>query len=315
MIAAMCGTASAFTLSGTVYDDTDNPIQGAEVKLMKRNMETETDAKGFFTFTGKDISGIQESRKVGSFSLNNGILNFSQGSNAPVNVKVFDLVGNQVYNKTLQGSGSMDLSASIEAQGTYLAKISLGNTQQTVRFNAYGNYAGSIEARSTSSLQKTNGGPAEVLRVVAEGFDTLTMDLTNLDTTLTIKMSKIFTSGEQTFKFGYALKNEPRKSKGCGKNSSLNSTGSVENGKKYNLNVGGKNRTFFITLPNNYDNTKPHKLLIANHCMGSKAEDFVHHTPDYDHPTPYYGQQKLDKNGDYIFVAPQGNDNGTWNGK
>jgi poly(3-hydroxybutyrate) depolymerase len=49
--------------------------------------------------------------------------------------------------------------------------------------------------------------------------------------------------------------------------------------------------------------------------MGSKAEDFVHHAPDYDHPTPYYGQQKLDKNGDYIFVAPQGNDNGTWNGK
>ena len=64
MIAAMCGTASAFTLSGTVYDDTDNPIQGAEVKLMKRNMETETDAKGFFTFTGKDISGIQESRRL-----------------------------------------------------------------------------------------------------------------------------------------------------------------------------------------------------------------------------------------------------------
>jgi poly(3-hydroxybutyrate) depolymerase len=41
----------------------------------------------------------------------------------------------------------------------------------------------------------------------------------------------------------------------------------------------------------------------------------VHHNPDYDHPTPYYGQQKLDKNGDYIFVAHQGNDNGTWNGK
>ncbi len=122
-------------------------------------------------------------------------------------------------------------------------------------------------------------------------------------------------SMEITYAFGYALKNEPRKSKGCGKNSSLNSTGSVENGKKYNLNVSGKNRTFFITLPKNYDNTKPHKLLIANHCMGSKAEDFVHHNPDYDHPSPYYGQQELDKNGDYIFVAPQGNDNGTWNGK
>ena len=61
-------------------------------------------------------------------------------------------------------------------------------------------------------------------------------------------------------------------------------------------------------MPKNYDNTKPHKLLIANHCMGSKAEDFVHHAPDYDHPSPYYGQQNLDTEGNYIFVAPQGND-------
>ena len=320
MIAAMCGTASAFTLSGTVYDDTDNPIQGAEVKLMKRNMETETDAKGFFTFTGKDISGIQESRKVGSFSLNNGFLNFSQGSNAPVNVKVFDLVGNQVYNKTLQGSGSMDLSASIEAQGTYLAKISLGNTQQTVRFNAYGNYAGSIEARSTSSLQKTNGGPAEVLRVVAEGFDTLTMDLTNLDTTLTIKMSKIFTSGEQTYAFGYALKNAPRKSKGCGKTGNLKGTINYQCGGKddcsaqqFSINAGGLNRTYYMTFPKNYDNTKPYKLLIANHCMGSESNHiatWVDH--DQDHISPYYSQKALDTEGNYIFVAPQGESNGTW---
>jgi poly(3-hydroxybutyrate) depolymerase len=120
---------------------------------------------------------------------------------------------------------------------------------------------------------------------------------------------------EETFAFGYALKNTPRPSKGCGKNSSINSIGSVENGQKFQINVGGKNRIFFLTLPKNYDNSKPHKVLIANHCMGSKAEDFVHHSPDYDHPTPYYGQQNLDKNGDYIFAAPQGNDNGTWNGQ
>jgi poly(3-hydroxybutyrate) depolymerase len=120
---------------------------------------------------------------------------------------------------------------------------------------------------------------------------------------------------EQTFAFGYALKNAPRPSKGCGKNSSLQSIQTVENGQKYQINVSGRNRTYFLTLPKNYNNTKPHKVLFANHCMGSVAEDFVHHTPDYDHPSPYYGQQVLDKNGDYIFVAPQGNDNGSWNGQ
>ena len=67
--------------------------------------------------------------------------------------------------------------------------------------------------------------------------------------------------------------------------------------------MGGENRKYFITLPKNYDNNKPHKVLFALHCYGSNGEDFVHHAADYDHPTPYYGQQVLDKNGDYIFVS------------
>jgi len=117
---------------------------------------------------------------------------------------------------------------------------------------------------------------------------------------------------EKTYAFGYAIGNAPRASKGCGKASSLQKIGTVENGDKFQINVNGTNRTFFVTLPKNYDNTKPYKLLIANHCMGSKAEDFVHHSPDYDHPTPYYGQQKLDTDGNYIFAAPQGDDSGMW---
>jgi len=72
------------------------------------------------------------------------------------------------------------------------------------------------------------------------------------------------------------------------------------------MKVGGINREFWITLPKNYNNTKPYKILFAMHCMGSNAEDFVHHSPDQDHPSPYYGQKALDKNNDYIFVAPRG---------
>jgi len=77
----------------------------------------------------------------------------------------------------------------------------------------------------------------------------------------------------------------------------------VENGDQFEIRVGSDTRKYFITLPKNYDNTKPHKVLFALHCYGSSGEDFVHHSPDYDHPTPYYGQQVLDKNGDYIFVS------------
>ncbi len=118
--------------------------------------------------------------------------------------------------------------------------------------------------------------------------------------------------GEMTYKFGYALKNAPTLSRGCGRETTLRTDKRVENGEHHVVNVNGTNREYFITLPKNYDNTKPYKLLIALHCYGSSAEDFVHHTPDYDHPTPYYGQQVLDTEGNYMFASLQAV-GGLWN--
>ena len=205
------------------------------------------------------------------------------------------------------------MSKGINARGTYFAQVSVGSAKQNFKFTTDGSFSSTFGSASASALMK-EAQAGEAIQFVAADYDTLTIALNTLDTTLNVKLTKTVPP-EPTFAFGYALKNTPRPSKGCGKNSSIQSIGTVENGQKFQINVGGKNRIFFITLPKNYDNTKPHKLLIANHCMGSKAEDFVHHAPDYDHPSPYYGQQNLDTEGNYIFVAPQGNDNGTWNGK
>lgn len=308
-------TAFAYTVSGKVTDESSTPIKGAQVTLVKENKTATTDNKGEFTIhEDEETIGLKGAavHNPGFISINSGILSYSQNGSSPVQVRIFDPLGNKVFSQTLYGSGQVDLSSGVKAKGTYFAQVSMGSAKETIRFNASGTYTNSFDSEGRALLKEVQQG--EALQFVADGYDTLSVPLGTLDTTVDVKLTKT-TPAEEQFAFGYALGNAPRGSKGCGKNSSLNSTGSVENGKKYNLNVGGKNRTFFITLPKNYDNTKPHKLLIANHCMGSKAEDFVHHNPDYDHPTPYYGQQVLDKNGDYIFVAPQGNDNGTWNGK
>ena len=316
LVAALCGTASAYTLTGTVTGKDGKAIQGADVKLIKRNKATTTDSQGKFTFKEETI-GLAQARSAGGFSVTNGVLNFTQNGSNPVQVKIFDMVGNQVFAQTFQGSGSVDLNSVIEAQGTYLARVKLGSAQETIRFTASGSFSGSAMKGHQALARLSND--KDTLSVAFEGYNTYKTYLPNLDTNVTIKLTEAGSSSgssdEETFAFGYALKNTPRPSKGCGKNSGINSIGSVENGQKFQINVGGKNRIFFLTLPKNYDNSKPHKVLIANHCMGSKAEDFVHHSPDYDHPTPYYGQQNLDKNGDYIFAAPQGNDNGTWNGQ
>ena len=314
-VAALCTTSFAYTISGTVSDDQGKLIKDVDVSLLKEGKTTKTDDQGKFTIhEDEEEVGINPSFRnaVGYISVNNGILSYSQSSTSPVQVKIYNSLGNQVFKKTLQGSGTYDLSKGLKARGTYFAQVTVGSATQKFKFTTDGSFESSFGSQANALMKDAQKG--EAIRFVLDGYDTLTIALNTLDTNLNVKLTKSVPA-EQTFKFGYALKNEPRKSKGCGKASSLRSNRKVENGEQFSINVGGKNRTFFITLPNNYDNTKPHKLLIANHCMGSKAEDFVHHNPDYDHPTPYYGQQKLDKNGDYIFVAPQGNDNGTWNGK
>lgn len=310
----LSSTAFAYTVQGTVADEDGKAVKDAKVDLLQEKKSAVTDEKGEFTIhedeidTTKEAISFRAMNSVGYIGVNSGILSYSQSSVSPVQVRIFDAMGNQVFKKVLQGSGEMDLRKSIKGQGTYFAQVSVGSAKQNFKFTTDGNYSASIGMASDASLNK-EAAKDEALRIVAEGFDTLNVPLTSLDTTLKLTLKKSAPK-EKQYAFGYALGNAPRPSAGCGKNSSLKKTKSVENGERFELNVNGENREFFITLPKNYDNNKPYKILFAMHCMGSNAEDFVHHAPDYDHPTPYYGQQNLDKEGNYIFVAPRGDTDG-----
>lgn len=312
-LTVFCGTASAYTLTGKVVDNDDarKAIKDAKVALLNLDKFAITDENGEFTIhEDEGETALRNASHVGSFGINKGVLSFRQGGSSPVQVKVFDMMGNQVFNKTLQGAGSIDLSSVVDAQGTYLARVKLGSVQQTVRFTATSNYSGTFGiAGQKGALLKEVAPGGEPLQVTAEGYDTLNVKVSTLDTNLTLILAKIVPP-EPTFKFGYAMKNAPTPSKGCGTMSKLQKTKSVENGDRFEMRVGSDNREYFITLPKNYDNKKPYKLLFAMHCMGSNAEDFVHHYADQDHPSPYYGQQKLDTEGNYIFVSPRGDTDG-----
>ena len=297
-ILAFCGLASAYTVSGSVSDEQGKALEGVSVSLLKEGKATTTDNQGKFTLFEDETIGFHAVRNsVGYVSVNNGVLSYSQSTSAPVHVQIFNSLGNQVFGKTLQGSGMFDLNRAIKAHGTYFAQVTVGNARQNFKFSTEGSYSNTFSAHASALLKEVAQG--EAIRFVAEGFDTLTVPLGTLDTTLDVKLKAV----APQFKFGYALGNEPTPSKGCGSNSKLQKVKSVENGDQFQIKVGNDNRTYFITLPKNYDNKKPHKVLFALHCYGSNGEDFVHHKADYDHPTPYYGQQVLDKNGDYIFVS------------
>ena len=307
-ILAFCGLASAYTVSGTVSDNDGKALKGASVSLLKEGKTATTDDQGKFTIHEDEVVTPPDTgdmaihpayrNSIGYISVNNGILSYSQSSKSPVQVKIYNSLGSQVFSKALQGSGTLDLSKKVQARGTYFAQVAVGSAKQNFKFTTEGGFNSSLGAQGASALMK-DAQAGEAIRFIAEGFDTLTVPLGTLDTTLNVKLTK----PAPKFKFGYALKNDPTPSTGCGKNSTLRKVRSVENGDQFEIKVGSDTRKYFITLPKNYDNNKPHKVLFALHCYGSSGEDFVHHNPDFDHPTPYYGQQVLDKNGDYIFVS------------
>ncbi|KAF2751061.1 carbohydrate esterase family 1 protein [Sporormia fimetaria CBS 119925] len=82
---------------------------------------------------------------------------------------------------------------------------------------------------------------------------------------------------------------------GCGKAPSTIRAGQNQ------VTVNGKQRTYTVTLPQNYDNTKEYKLIFGIHWLGGNMNDVVQGTSIQ----PYYGLPAL-ANNTAIFVAPEG---------
>ena len=309
MLTTAFTAASAYTVSGTVKDNTNKAVAGAEVTLIKENKSTVTDSRGKFTIHEDEVSpgdtispgdtttphAIVASHTPGYISINSGILSFSQSGSSPVQVRIFDLVGNQVFKQTLYGSGQVDLTSGVKARGVYVAQVAVGSAKQAFRFTANGNYSASFSETGHALLKEVQNG--EALRVVAEGFDTLTVPLGTLDTTLELKLNAAAT--QQTYAFGYAIGNDPTPSKGCGKDNTLKNY--------FKFTGGGIEHEVYLDLPENYDKNKPYRLVFGMHCMGGSAQNVAKNEHYYG-----YRDQKGAKEST-IFVAPHGyTDNMPW---
>jgi poly(3-hydroxybutyrate) depolymerase len=88
-------------------------------------------------------------------------------------------------------------------------------------------------------------------------------------------------------------------SAGCGKAKTITS-------KQYSMQVNGKNRNYFVTLPDNYDQNKPYRLIFTWHQLGGSAQKIVNgENPNAGGALPYYGLKALAGNS-AIFVVPDG---------
>lgn len=90
-------------------------------------------------------------------------------------------------------------------------------------------------------------------------------------------------------------------SAGCGKTPTIKSGANTINGRQYT-----------IRLPSDYDNKKPYRLIFGMHWLGGSMQDVDTGQTVLRNVWSYYGLQQLDTQHTSIFVAPQGNNCGTW---
>jgi poly(3-hydroxybutyrate) depolymerase len=93
-------------------------------------------------------------------------------------------------------------------------------------------------------------------------------------------------------------------SAGCGKAKTFTN-------KQYFMNVNGKNRNYFLNIPDNYDQNKPYRLVFTWHELGSSAQSIVNGEDIKNNGVlPYYGLEAI-ANNSAVFVVPDGI-NGGW---
>jgi poly(3-hydroxybutyrate) depolymerase len=94
-------------------------------------------------------------------------------------------------------------------------------------------------------------------------------------------------------------------SAGCGRAPTLTSG-------THSIQSNGKNRTFILRIPDNYDRNRPYRLIFGLHWLNGTAVDVATGQTVARDVWAYYGLLRLSNNST-IFVAPQGLNNGWGN--
>lgn len=301
---AAIGAEETINLSGKVTNADGKPIKEAEVRLVVQDLADTTKNDGTYS-----IEQVNVVRRPNAFHpqsknivLEKGYLEFQLPEVSPVTVEVFDLKGKLVKKEATKnaqkGVYRFNLDKSFQTN-LLIIRASIGGTTFNFRYvPMQGAYL--VSQSINKSVANISGNKlakvfaiSDTLRVRAANYAEKLIPINSYEQELDITLDTLipFTG-----------------SAGCGKVTSLTSG-------THQVTSSGKGRTYIINIPQNYDKDKPYRLIFGMHCMGGSAHK-VANVPsdeqgDFYHLKPISEQ----KNIPCIFVAPQGNDNGTWNGQ
>lgn len=312
LFAGLTARAQSINLHGTVTNSGGQGIAGAIVTLVGQNLKDTTDSKGAYAITSNTIAVSPQSvLHDGNIALNRGVLELHLASPAPVKIEVFDISANLLKEKTFleapAGEFRWNINEEIRSANILTVRAIVGGRVSTFRYFPLSGEG--YSAKPSAELSFPGNALAKAMAAVASlefkasGYATKVTEVSSYTETVDVSLATSTT----TDRWG-GLKNAPIKSAGCGK-----ALGTISKSGTYHITSGNRG-DYIIDIPSGYDKDTPYRLIFGMHCMGGTAAR-VAAADNGDDLSAYYSlkTQAAKDNIPAIYVAPQGNSDGTWN--
>ena len=294
-------------LHGEVTNQDGQPIEDAIVTLVGQELKDTTGPDGSYEIKQTEVTIFKELQpEYRNFIVERNNLVFSLPDATPLKIELFDVQGILLKRESMpnvpNGFYRFNISENAGAAKVLIIRVAIGTDTKTFRYLPLRNGNHTFNRITGGSTPVTGSGLMKLaaiddtLKITAEGYKEKSEPIISYEQELDITLepeSSISDTG---------------RSLGCGK-----TLGDINKSGTYTIQSSGKNRTYIVKFPNDYDKTNPYRLIFAMHCMGASAQDIGGNNPRGDGAYNYYRLGSIAENA--ILVAPQGNSNGTWNGE
>lgn len=296
VLLSMTINAQTIDLHGKITSKSGTAVSGAIVTLVKQGVKDTTGADGTYSITKSSVAILPQllpQNKV--LSIDKGCLALSLPEASTVKINIFDINGNLLKKEQAQtvpaGFYRFNIEKNISTARVLIIRATIDQDEITFRYIPLktGNYnlAGTIDGflPPGGKLAKI-AAIDDTLKVTAAGFTPKSVSISSYEQELNITLDS-------------ASVGDAGRSAGCGKATTLKGQTELK------ITSGGKERSYFIRLPDDYDNNHPYRFIVSIHALTGYAVD-VANQKGYE----YYGLWNLanPKNGKgtTIFVSPQG---------
>ncbi len=304
--------AQTINLRGKVTTNGGQAIAGAVVTLVGQNLKDTTDASGAYSITRSSTAVLPGSLLSENIAFNRGVLELHLASPAPVKIEIFDLKANllkeKYFSQVPAGEFRWSMKEDFGATNLLVVRANIGGRVSTFHYSPLlgGGYSAKSWAEPSSpgaTLARTMAGaPVGSLEFKAADYNTKVVDISSYEETVNVSLGAFDRWG--------GLNNPPVKSAGCGK-----APGALPKSGTYKISTVQGRGEFILDMPSGYDKDKPYRLIFGNHCMGGSAPKVAGTDGGQDQTAYFYHiKTQADKdNIQAIYVALQGNGDGTWN--